>query len=56
MMATSPRGLEANVAVGVDLGDRRVGRVVIADRRHVANGLVGVANADDDLLGGGAAH
>ena len=46
-------GLEADVAVGVDLGDRRVGRVVIADRRDVADGLVGVVNQDDDLLGAG---
>ena len=53
MIATSPRRLEANVAVGVDLGDRRVGRVVIADGGHVADRLVGAVHEDDDLLGAG---
>ncbi len=36
MTATSPRFLNVTIAVGVDLGDVRVGRVVVADRRDVA--------------------
>ena len=37
--------LEGDVAVGVDLGDLGVRRVVVADRRDVADGAVGVVDA-----------
>ena len=42
--------LEDDVAVGVDLGDLGVRRVVVADRRDVADGAVGHVDQDDDLL------
>ena len=42
--------LEADVSLGIHLGDLRVGRVVVADRRDVASGPVGVADLGDELL------
>ena len=43
--------LEPDVRVGVDLGDLGAGRVVVADRRHVADRAVGQVEQDDELLG-----
>ena len=43
--------LEPDVAVGVNLGDVGVGRVVVADRGHVADRAVGQVEQHDKLLG-----
>ena len=43
--------LEPDERVGVDLGDVGAGRVVVADRGHVADGAVGQVEQDHELLG-----
>ena len=53
MIATSPRFLERDEAVGVDVGDLGVGRVVVADRGDVPRAAVRVADDHARLLGPG---
>ena len=50
MIADLAARLEGDVAVGVDVGDLGVRRVVVADRGDVAGRAVGQWTQDDELL------